>query len=658
MTPALSVTSLDSRSSGEDIESPNSLLSNLKTFGVIEDTRRLMDSTEAIDIDLKEQTENSSNERSHQQYLSPSVSTADFSAYEPHPIEELPDEDIQILERRKEGRKSPLRNLINWKKCTDFLHDFWRKYKWYLFALFWLIFVIVLIYIIVVATTTPKISSDSQEYWQRSPIYHLLPSTFNKSANGTFGFQAITENLDHFVYLGVEVILLSSIFNSSSLSQEAFNVTDFKSVHPELGSMEDFKDLMEAATKKNLRIVLDVVPTHTSQYHEWFYESLEASSPYADFYVWRDCTEEDSFSNLTSTVGDSAWTWNIYRRQCYLSQIAGIIPAVNLNNPQVRQAFKDIFQVWLDRGVAGFNIRGLDYFEASSYDVSTTESSTEAADVAIRSVFLGEIRQLLDAKKLPDGQRRILLTDVDQPISQVIPYYGSSGDKLADIVLNNHFMEELEALTATKLNAAIKQVINDIPQWAWPSWILSNNNNSRLDTRLATKLAESLAMVQMTLPGTPIIYYGEEVGLQDTTNATYENATNLFYEPACGWMDWEAVETQKNSSRSRLNMYKKLVNLRQETAILQGKTELIDSENNIFAFTRIHQDKAGYLVVINVANNPQVVSFENQTRLPDELTVEVFTAGSSQVSVSIMSKTNVSLDSYGGLVLSFLPKNE
>jgi len=469
----------------------------------------------------------------------------------------------------------------------------------------------------------------------------LLPRTFAKGGNGTSGLKGITDNLDHFVDLGVEVILLSSIFNSSSPSHEAYNVTDFKSVHPELGTMKDFEDLMKAATEKKLMMVLDVVPTHTSQYHEWFYKSLDASSPYADYYVWRNnCTQDDSWSNSSDTVGDSAWTWNTARRQCYLSQIAGIIPNVNLNNPQVRQAFKEIFQFWLDRGVAGFNIRGLNH---------------SATDVTTRNVFLREIRELLDAEKLPDGKRRILLTDVDQPISEVIPYYGSSGDKLSDLVLNNHFMKELEALTATKLNAAIKQVMDDIPEWAWPSWILSNSNNSRLDTRLSTKLVESLAMVQMTLPGTPVIYYGEEVGLQDSTNASYDNTTNLSYEPACGWMDWEAVETQKNSSRSRLNMYKSLINLRQNTTIIQGKTELFESENNIFAFTRIHQDEAGYLVVINVANEPQVVSFENQTRLPDELTVEVITASSSQ-SVSKMYKTNVTLDGYEGVVLSFLPK--
>jgi glycosidase len=186
------------------------------------------------------------------------------------------------------------------------------------------------------------------------------------------------------------------------------------------------------------------------------------------------------------------------------------------------------------------------------------------------------------------------------------------------------------------LEETVKNVIEVVPTWAWPNWVLSTSRNSRSVTRLGSSV-NALALIQMTLPGTPVVYYGEEIGMEDAPDT--DVAETLSYEPACGDMDWDEVKAQKSSNSSRYTVYKSLVALRKSHSILYGDTKFVEGKfvegKNIFAFTRIRKGSPGYLVIANFGGEPLSVNLEGQARLPEEMTVEIRTAESSLLGTAL-----------------------
>ena len=177
-------------------------------------------------------------------------------------------------------------------------------------------------------------------------------------------------------------------------------------------------------------------------------------------------------------------------------------------------------------------------------------------------------------------------------------------------------------------------VIEAVPKtWAWPNWVLSTSRNSRSASRLGTPSTNALALIQMTLPGTPVIYYGEEIGMEDTVGT--DDAQTPSYDPACGDMDWNEVEAQKTSNNSRYTVYKSLGALRKSNSILYGETNFVEGGENIFAFTRIRKGSPGYLVIANFGTQTRYVNLDGQARLPEEMTVEIRSAESNSLGVAL-----------------------
>ena len=286
-------------------------------------------------------------------------------------------------------------------------------------------------------------------------------------------------------------------------------------------------------------------------------------------------------SNLTG----SAWTYNAKRNQCYLHQFAETQPDLNLRNPLVRQEFKDIVEFWLAKGVGGFRLDSVPYlYEDDQFRDNPAGS------------LVYTLREVLDANE-PD-EPRILLTDVDNlPAEDLVKYYGTESNRLVDVPINVDLLKEPQPLNALSLKNTIEKFTNDLPSWAWPSWAISSADHSRVATRLGDKLVDALAMVQMLLPGTPVILYGEEIGMEDpvlspmqwsnSSNGGFSHGSSSIPPINTNYPEIN-VERQRADPTSHFNVYRSLVAIRKQNSILYGDTvfHVAQEQPDVLFFTR------------------------------------------------------------------------
>ena len=215
------------------------------------------------------------------------------------------------------------------------------------------------------ATTT---ASAAQDWWKSAVIYEIYPRSFQDSnGDGIGDLNGITQRLDYLKDLGVDAIWLSPVFPSPQVDF-GYDISDYKNIDPQYGTLKDFDRLVAEAEKRHIRVIMDMVMNHTSDKHEWFIQSRSSrDNPYRDWYMWHDpsassgqapgqtATDKgDVPNNWQSDFGGSAWEWDEKTRQYYYHKLYVQQPDVNWNNPKIHEAFKDIVGFWLKRGVGGF----------------------------------------------------------------------------------------------------------------------------------------------------------------------------------------------------------------------------------------------------------------------------------------------------------------
>ncbi|XP_077351209.1 amino acid transporter heavy chain SLC3A1 [Festucalex cinctus] len=570
--------------------------------------------------------------------------------------------------------------------------------------LFWLIVACTLT-LLALTITVVALSPRCLSWWQVSPVYQVYLRSFKDSdGDGVGDLKGIQEKLAHFEYLNIKSVWVSP-FYCSPMRDSGYDVEDFRAVDPLFGTMEDFDDLLAAMHKLGLKLIMDFIPNHTSDKHRWFNMSRARDPHYDDYYVWADCNATGPEpNNWVSVLGNSSWTYDEVRGQCYLHQFRKEQPDLNFRNPRVRQEMLDIIQFWLNKGVDGFRMDAVKYLLEAAHlrDEPQVDPNKPPESVAserdlhhdFTTTQLGlhdllrEWRAHMDVFSREPGRYRLMMTDsFDGPeVEKTMMYYGTSLVKESDFPLNFYLVD----LPVNPSGIWVKYLVAhlwmaNMPTGRWPNWMVGNQNAPRVASRAGHRYARVINMLLLTLPGTPTTYYGEEIGMEDVnvTDGRFQDSAGGYDAisgsgaPQRSPMQWSAdanagfnhnvtwfpvhpnyttvnVEVQKQDEGSALSQYRRLSRLRQSALALQrGWFCHVHADRRVFAYLRELDglDRA-FLLVLNFGRRSAVTDLTAVAELPERLRVLMSTAGAAGEGEAV-GKSAIATQAGEGLLLEF-----
>ena len=366
------------------------------------------------------------------------------------------------------------------------------------------------------------------EWWREGVIYQVYPRSFQDSnGDGIGDLRGVIDRLDYLQWLGVDAIWLNPITVSPD-ADVGYDVADYCGVQPVFGDLATADALITEAAKRDIKIVLDIVPNHSSDRHPWFIDARSSrAAAHRDWYVWADRKPDGSPpNNWLSAFGGPAWTLDAPTGQYYLHNFLPEQPDLNWWNPAVRDAFDKIYRFWFDRGVAGFRI---DVAQGIVKDRELRDNPPATADDAPQVQLYGqraiynmerpEVHDVLRRwRSLANGYSppRVLIGETYVlDIRSMGRFYGQ-GDQL-HLAFNFSYVHVPFEATALARVVAESEAI--IPAGGWPVWTVSNHDVPRVMSRWAggdeRKLRLALLSL-LTLRGTPVLYYGDEIGMPNT----------------------------------------------------------------------------------------------------------------------------------------------
>lgn len=496
-------------------------------------------------------------------------------------------------------------------------------------------------------------------WWQNAVIYQIYPRSFkDTTANGIGDLMGVIEKLDYLTTtLGVDAIWLSP-FYPSPMADFGYDVSNYTDVHPLFGDLEVFDELVAQAHQRDLKIIIDLVPNHTSDQHPWFLESrANCENPKRDWYIWRDAKKDGTPpNNWLSVFGGPAWEWDDSTGQYYLHSFLKEQPDLNWRNLEVKEAMFDVVRFWLERGVDGFRIDVAHHImkDPQLRDNPLNESYGTALhkslgpyDAQIHLYDKGhsdvheiyrQFRKLLDAYS--QEQPRTSIGEIhifDWPVWA--SYYGENLDELH---LPFNFSLLGVAWQAQEVRKRVDALESVIPPGGWPNYVLGNHDEPRLASKLGKKAARVAAMLLLTLRGTPTLYYGDELGMTDVSISPEQQqdpwgirVPGLGRDPQRTPMQWDSglnagfsspevkdlwlpladdyqevnVARQLDQPDSILNLYKRLLAYRRMTAALQvGAYIPVDGvPEDCFVYLREITNEDRVLVALNFSSQVQML---------------------------------------------------
>ncbi|XP_063047860.1 amino acid transporter heavy chain SLC3A1 [Engraulis encrasicolus] len=567
--------------------------------------------------------------------------------------------------------------------------------------LFWLIVACTLA-LVALSITIIALSPRCLSWWQSSPVYQVYPRSFKDSNKDGIGdLNGIKEELDHFLYLNIKAIWISP-FYKSPMRDFGYDVEDFRDVDPIFGTMEDFDQLLIAMHDKGLKLIMDFIPNHSSDKHIWFQKSCRREGNYTDYYVWANCTEDKPPNNWVSVFGNSSWTYEPQRGQCYLHQFLKEQPDLNFRNPDVRREMKDIIRFWLDKGVDGFRMDAVKHMLEAPHlrnepQVDPTQPpelvDTEFElhhDYTYTQVGLHDIlrewRTELDTYSREAGRYRFMVTESYdyEEIEKTMMYYSTDFVRESDFAFNFYLLDLPQGLSGDRAHQLVSLWMTNMPRGRWPNWVVGNHDKPRMSSSVGQDYVRAINMMMLTLPGTPTTYYGEEIGMENihideediqdpfgkfnpnatrdpcrspmqwnsSANAGFSGSTNGTWLPVHENYTTVNVKDQKGQPDSVLEQYRRLSQLRvSELALHRGWLCFVHSDADVFVYLR-EQDglSRGFLVVINLGQNT-TTDLSSVTELPDRLRVHTSTLPENQG--TSYSKNAVTTAKGEGLLLEF-----
>ncbi len=492
------------------------------------------------------------------------------------------------------------------------------------------------------------------EWWKRGIVYQVYPRSFQDTGgDGVGDLEGVRRRLGHFQDLGVDAVWISPIY-PSPMADFGYDISDYCAVDPLFGTLEDLDRLIADAHGRDLKLILDLVPNHTSDQHRWFKQSRSSrDNPWRDWYIWRDAKPDGSApNNWLANFGGSAWEWDEATGQFYYHAYLKEQPDLNWRNPEVRAAMFEVMRFWLDRGVDGFRVDVLwhlikdDQFRDNPPNpdwkpgMPGIERLLEvySADRPEAHEVAAEMRQVIDA--YPD---RVLIGELYLPIERMVTYYGPHLDE-ANLPFN------FQLISADWTAEAIGKIVRDyeaaLPPGAWPNWVLSNHDRRRVASRVGPAQARNAAMLLLTLRGTPTLYYGDELGLEQVpvppdrvqdpwgksepaqgrdpcrTPMPWDDSPHAGFTTGEPWLplnaDWRTrnVSAEAADPGSMLSLYRRLIALRRASPALSlGEVEVLRAEDGVLAYER-RSGEERMRVVLNLTPEPRRMAIDGAwTRL-------------------------------------------
>lgn len=479
-------------------------------------------------------------------------------------------------------------------------------------------------------------------WWQRGVVYQVYPRSFQDSnGDGIGDLRGIIARLDYLADLGVDAIWLSPIF-PSPMADFGYDVADYCDIDPRFGTLADFDDLLAAAHARNVRVILDFVPNHTSDRHPWFLESKRSrTSPKRDWYIWRDAAPGGGPpNNWVSDFGGSAWEWDEASGQYYLHAFLKEQPDLDWRNPAVQSAMYDVLRFWFERGVDGFRIDVLWHLVKAAGLPDNPPNPDYRPEMGemhrvlqLHSTDQPEVHAIAaEMRRIADGYGdRVLIGEIYLPVERLMAYYGAGG---SGVHLPFNFQLVEARWDAPSLRAMILAYEAALPKGGWPNWVLGNHDRPRIASRVGEAQARVAAMLLLTLRGTPTIYYGDELGLPSVEiSADRAQDPRELREPGLGlgrdpvrtpmpwdptakagfttgepWLPLHADHGERNVTRldaergSILELHRRLLALRrQHPALAIGAMRMLDAKSaDVLMYERTHGDER-VLVALNLS---------------------------------------------------------
>jgi alpha-glucosidase len=475
----------------------------------------------------------------------------------------------------------------------------------------------------------------SEPWWKSAVCYQIYPRSFcDSDGDGVGDLEGIRRRLDHLEWLGVDAVWISPFF-PSPMKDFGYDVSDYCDVDPLFGSLADFDRLLAEAHERGIRVLIDWVPNHTSDQHPWFLESRSSrSAPKRDWYVWRDGEPERPPNNWRAAfTGGPAWSWDAATRQWYLHLFLPEQPDLDWSNPEVVEAMHRTLRFWLERGVDGFR---MDVIHCIGKDPELPDVPAELAQVPVSGMndharthaLIRDIRRVLEAypgERLMVGEVYLLST------ARVARYYGH-GDELH---LAFNFPPLYAPWEAPAWRKRLDRVVEELgPRDAWPTWVLSNHDNPRHRTRYGSESrARAAAVLLLTLRGTPFLYAGEELGLEDApvpggqgldpggrdgcrAPIPWDASPGHGWAGPQPWLPWPPqaadrnVESLRRDPGSILHLYRLLLAARRASpALCLGSWSPLPSPPDVLAYRR---ERGGErcTVLVNFASEPVAAAVE------------------------------------------------
>jgi alpha-glucosidase len=490
-------------------------------------------------------------------------------------------------------------------------------------------------------------------------IYEIYPRSFQDSnGDGVGDINGITSRLDYLRDLGIDAIWICPMY-PSPLVDFGYDISDYTAIDPLYGTLADFDHLIREAKKRNIRVIMDYVANHTSDQHPWFKESRSSrTSPKRDWYIWCDGKDPGQPpNNWLSWFGHSAWTLDPATNQYYYHYFYTEQPDLNWRNPQVRRAMYDVMRFWLDRGVAGFRIDAVSrlFEDPNLYDDPILPGKNSYGDPNIEHKYtdnLPEIHDVLrEMRRIVDQYPGdpILISEADEPnITELTRMYGNNDE----IQLPMDFqIADVNRLSAPEFRRLLDEIDHN-PAHGQPFYFFSNHDQPRQWDRYGDgvhndQIAKLLAALLLTTRATPLLYYGEEIGMRTTPPQRKEDVQDPIGK--IGWpeekgrdgertpMQWDPsrnagfstadhtwlpvppssveynVAVESHDPHSILSFYKRALALRRsEPALKSGSYVPIDRNNpSVLSFLRKSPGGSdSILVVLNMTGEQRTLTFD------------------------------------------------
>ena len=502
--------------------------------------------------------------------------------------------------------------------------------------------------------------SSSDPWWKHAVVYEIYPRSFQDSdGDGVGDINGITSRLDYLKDLGVNAIWITPMYPSPQVDF-GYDISDYETIDPQYGTMQDFDHLASEAKKRDIRIIMDYVPNHTSDQHPWFKESASSrTNPKRDWYIWRDGKGPGKPpNNWQSWFGHSAWQFDAKTGQWYYHHFYVQQPDLNWRNPEVRKAMYDVIRFWLDRGVSGFRVDAVSrlFEDPNLHDDPILPGKNAYGDPNIQHKYtdnlpqihevLREIRQVAD--HYPGDP--VLISEADEPtIGELLKMYGPNND---EVQLPMDFpVADVNRLSVPEFRRLLDEVEFN-PLQGQPYFFFSNHDQVREWDRYGDgvhhdQIAKLMATLLLTTRATPQMYYGQEIGMRttpptrkedvkdpvgitgwpkdkgrdgertpmqwdDSQNAGFSKAAKPWLPVPPSYTEYN-VDAEKRDPESIFNFYQHVIALRNNVpALRNGEYVAVNrGDQNVLAYLR--KDPAcgdSVLVALNMSSQPRRLKFQ------------------------------------------------